>query len=930
MISVAEVNQTENIIFLFKSTYRLEYKQQNLTLLTIPSGFNFSLDYQIKWVAPELIEQASNNQASHIRGAIFLIDFLQNDGIKDGKIIPFRECFIYKLRKEGSVFSLDFITGDFISIKSEILEIKNDFRLDDTIVQNAIKNSLKHLVEPCLRNNASFVQQSNKYNKIFKTTNYTDDWHKIVNFLSEQEEYNDAIFVRAKLTPYRDIQGGFDIQEELSKSQTCTEFSTNKSAYYIASDPKASIICHFFHPSMEGNPTVLIDDKKLIFESDKNIFRGNNFKDYITVKKYGSEIINISLRSEGETSLSLRGDSVIENCAPKFTFAIDVQGLQNTSKRELRGSTMKKIIEMEYPHPIARQYRDYNYAQSEYEKAVKLADVLQTILQYFGTVLLSNFFSRQKIDREFSEEILEELSKPITQGRWNQLIYKILIFFKNFQGELFIPQLYQYYIHQKGNDQIRTLVETRNKFLKKHDFTPEKGAEFKRKMYSLLLEIEPIIKEYRLFCVDSCPESEETVTLAITIGVGFEDRLIKDQAEASISLPTNRFILGNIKKKEFLLLHPFYLFDTCPDCGNKHFYYLNTVDSNKKRISYDSFLGETHKINQKSAWLYLKDMVDGFSRERLKYKLRIFSFKNDPVVDSDRLFQNGQIINDRYEVFDLIKSGGMSEVYEVIDLINNQRYALKILPYERRRGDQALLRRFQIEVNEMLQFDDKRIVKIIDHSIENLDCYYVMELATGWVSKNGFRVFNLGEMQLPLDEKEVIDISTQICEGLSYIHKNGVVHRDIKPSNILLFYENDIKLSDFGIAKSSTWGTTLTEQGIPVGTADYMSPEQIKMNKQSDKKSDLYSMGVVMYQLLTGTNPFTSDSIVTTINRHLNETVEPPIAKHPFLSKDLNRITMKLLEKDPENRYSSALEVYNELIKIKTQTQPFLPFYNDH
>ena len=196
----------------------------------------------------------------------------------------------------------------------------------------------------------------------------------------------------------------------------------------------------------------------------------------------------------------------------------------------------------------------------------------------------------------------------------------------------------------------------------------------------------------------------------------------------------------------------------------------------------------------------------------------------------------------------------MATVYKAKLISDNSILAIKLLPFQYL-TDKVVTQRFRQEAFRSRKFNHPNIIRIFEYCEDMADHFMVMELAEGWGNPENSIARDLGDLYKPMQEMVVLSIAKQACEALNYLHQNGIVHRDIKPGNLLLFANDVIKLTDFGIAKSHD-GITLTLTGVTMGTPEYMSPEQAEGSGDVGPTSDIYSLGIVMYELLTGRAPF--------------------------------------------------------------------------
>ena len=264
----------------------------------------------------------------------------------------------------------------------------------------------------------------------------------------------------------------------------------------------------------------------------------------------------------------------------------------------------------------------------------------------------------------------------------------------------------------------------------------------------------------------------------------------------------------------------------------------------------------------------------------------------------------GKDIAGRYEVLEKAGNGGMATVYRAKDRVLNRLVAVKVLK-EEYTTDAEFVRRFNIEAQSAACLTHPNIVSVYDVGHEAGVYYIVMELVQGRTLK---QIIN-EEGTLPW--KWSVNIALQIASALETAHKNNIVHRDIKPHNIIITEDGVAKVTDFGIAKAVS-NSTITAFGTTIGSVHYFSPEHAK-GGVTDAKSDLYSLGVVMYEMLTGRVPFDADTPVSIALKHMQEKPIEPIKLNPSLPFALNQIIVKAMQKDPEARYQSATEMVKDL-----------------
>ena len=268
----------------------------------------------------------------------------------------------------------------------------------------------------------------------------------------------------------------------------------------------------------------------------------------------------------------------------------------------------------------------------------------------------------------------------------------------------------------------------------------------------------------------------------------------------------------------------------------------------------------------------------------------------------------GKKLDGRYEIRELIGVGGMANVYHCYDTIDDREVAIKILKDEFL-DNEDFIRRFKNESKAIAVLNHPNIVRVYDVSFGDMIQYIVMEYIDGITLKEYI------EMQGVLDWKETLHLTTQILKALQHAHENGIVHRDIKPQNIMLLQDGTIKVTDFGIARFSSNATrTMTEQAI--GSVHYIAPEQARGEK-TDGKTDIYSVGVMMYEMLTGRLPFDADSAVSVALMQLQTTPKRPRQINPDIPNGLEEITMKSMQKNPNDRYLSAVVMLSDIERFR-------------
>jgi serine/threonine protein kinase/tetratricopeptide (TPR) repeat protein len=262
----------------------------------------------------------------------------------------------------------------------------------------------------------------------------------------------------------------------------------------------------------------------------------------------------------------------------------------------------------------------------------------------------------------------------------------------------------------------------------------------------------------------------------------------------------------------------------------------------------------------------------------------------------------------RYQVIEELGKGGMGKVYKVFDTSIKEKIALKLLKPEIA-ADLETIERFSNELKFARKIRHKNVCQMFDLGKAEGTPYITMEYVAGEDLKSMIR------MSKRLSIGTAVGIAKQICEGLAEAHALGVVHRDLKPSNIMIDKDGNVRIMDFGIARSLK-GKGITGAGVMIGTPEYMSPEQVE-GKEADQRSDIYSLGVIIFEMVTGRVPFDGDTPLSIAHKHKYEPPQDPKKINPQISEDLSAVILRCLEKDKENRYQSAADLRSELEKIE-------------
>ncbi len=264
--------------------------------------------------------------------------------------------------------------------------------------------------------------------------------------------------------------------------------------------------------------------------------------------------------------------------------------------------------------------------------------------------------------------------------------------------------------------------------------------------------------------------------------------------------------------------------------------------------------------------------------------------------------ETGKLLSERYEIKEKIGSGGMADVYKAVDTRLNRLVAVKVLKSELS-NDKSFISRFKNEAKSAAGLSHPNIVSVYDVGDDKGFHYIVMELVEGITLKKFI------EKKGRLEIREAVGISIQIAQGMEAAHEHGIIHRDIKPQNIMISRDGKVKVADFGIAKVVS-SDTYTQNAV--GSAHYLSPEQAR-GGYYDERSDIYSLGVTLYEMLTGQLPFGGDSDVTVALKHIQSEARPARELVPSIPYSLDMVVQKCMQKHPENRYSSASDLIVDL-----------------
>jgi eukaryotic-like serine/threonine-protein kinase len=273
----------------------------------------------------------------------------------------------------------------------------------------------------------------------------------------------------------------------------------------------------------------------------------------------------------------------------------------------------------------------------------------------------------------------------------------------------------------------------------------------------------------------------------------------------------------------------------------------------------------------------------------------------------------GEVLLDRYELEELVGTGGMSSVYRAHDRLLDRTVALKVL-HEHHLQDPEYVERFRREARSVAVLSHPNIVTVIDRGEHEGRQFIVFEYVDG---QNLKRLIENGR---PVPVDTALHLATQIAHGLSFAHRNGLVHRDVKPQNVLLNGDGRAKVTDFGIARSLDVKHGMTQTGTVLGTSDYIAPEQAQ-GKEIGEHTDVYSLGVVLYELLTGEVPYPGENFVAVAMRHINDPPPSVREKRPEVPARVDEAVQRAMAKDPADRFPSMADFGRELEACMSPTE---------
>ncbi|HEY5843596.1 MAG TPA: Stk1 family PASTA domain-containing Ser/Thr kinase [Mycobacterium sp.] len=280
-----------------------------------------------------------------------------------------------------------------------------------------------------------------------------------------------------------------------------------------------------------------------------------------------------------------------------------------------------------------------------------------------------------------------------------------------------------------------------------------------------------------------------------------------------------------------------------------------------------------------------------------------------------------QHLSDRYELGEILGFGGMSEVHKARDTRLHRDVAVKVLRADLAR-DPSFYLRFRREAQNAAALNHPAIVAVYDTGEADTAAgplpYIVMEYVEGVTLRD------IVHTEGPLPPRRALEIIADACQALNFSHNHGIIHRDVKPANIMISKNNAVKVMDFGIARALADSHSVTQTAAVIGTAQYLSPEQAR-GEPVDARSDVYSLGCVLYEILTGEPPFLGDTPLAVAYQHVREDPVAPSKRHSGISPELDAVVLKALAKNPDNRYQTAAEMRSDLVRVHNGEAPEAP-----
>jgi hypothetical protein len=551
---------------------------------------------------------------------------------------------------------------------------------------------------------------------------------------------------------------------------------------------------------------------------------------------------------------------------------------------------LRFVVENEYPRPIARAFARLGQSDDPAAKVPLLGALLETLLAYSAIVLIAEAFGRGRAPSLEAELAQRLLRGAPTAGDWLALARAAG------SGDSALAELFS----KKSLPALEEAVAMRNKLVHRNvGITRSDVTELGTRLGTILWSIARI-RDQKLMVLLGVDDGGVKRHRGKLIH-GFHDVLEDASVDSNVLLPRGAPLLVDPKARVVIDLRPLAAWERCEACGTAHFFWFSRVVN--KAVEYISAEGHVRRDRAAAERVAAFVAHDGIERRATP---EILTADDAFAEDARRRLAAGYVLphEDGLEIEAPIGRGGFADVYRARRRSDGTRLAVKVLPYQFLR-DPAVLRRFRQEAASARRLDHPNVVRVLGIGEDVGDHFLVMELATGWTTSAGVAL-DLRGLDAPLAPEVVLAIARQILDALSYVHGHGIVHRDIKPANILLFEHAVVKLGDFGTARGHD-ALDLTRTGLIAATPEYMSPEQAS-SQPVDLRTDLYSTGIVLYELLSGTLPFTGDTPLALALARLEADPIPITRSAKGAPKPLAELIDRLLAREPRDRPASASE----------------------
>lgn len=575
---------------------------------------------------------------------------------------------------------------------------------------------------------------------------------------------------------------------------------------------------------------------------------------------------------------------------------------------------LRAIVESTYPTPIAsvfaRARRDGRGKQD-----VQLpAAAIEATVRFLSLVVLADALALEEDAASRTALVaflrddgrIASFSRVLTGGTWPSLLTAGLTALAAASRECVLPDIRDWYEGGGGRQLLEALPSLRNPI---HQGAAEYGR-LAEAMWQLLASVS-FLSKTRLVWAESVEVVEGRGALIVRSFEGADLVPLARRIDISECPDTDRVYLVAPESGEMLCLDPFLRYLKCAECADHHLFTLQRVQGENGRYATEI---SGHRASAKDVRSRIASVLTGGGTARRTHPSRLLLYLDE--YETSPTFSSGQVLAARYEIKALIGEGAVGQVYEAGDKREGREVAVKVLPHALLR-DSGVVARFRAEAAQACRFDHPRITRLLDRGEIAGDHYMVMELATGWTLADGTTVRDLSRVVKPLSVDHSVRVASQVLEALDYLHSRGIVHRDVKPGNVLLFDDGSVKLSDFGIARSRE-SLTLTITGQILGTPEYISPEQAEGVRDPDGRADLYAVGILLFEMLSGTVPFSGPSQMSTILKHRDPGLPAPslLSRAPEAPKPLAEAVRRALEKDPDRRFPTALSFYEALQRI--------------